>query len=258
MILISAFCIVLIHTSTAHVFSYVPRNIQHNIQQPAQNLNNFTPLANNRAAISRPLAYANYNTNNLLNANIANAQVTNAELENARFANLQIANAEIANAKFANAQLANAELANAKFANGQIANAERANLNYGNAELARFQPSWASNNNAIVNTNVENANANSLNNLGNAGFWANNNLVNLNGNMATFSLGDGPHAFTITSGSPNSPPFGIQLMADALEVGGTVSVNGMYPIYGTVAVNGNLPTDGSAAVNYSCGRPVNA
>ncbi|CAF4922544.1 unnamed protein product [Pieris macdunnoughi] len=257
MILICAFCIVLIQTSTAHVISYVPRNIQGNIQGPAQNLNNFTPIANNRAAISRPLPYANYNTNNFLNANIANAQVTNAELENARIANAQIANAEIANAKFANAQLANAELANAKFANGHIANAEQANLNFGMAELARFQPSWPNKNIANVNTNVENANVNLPNNLGNAGFWA-NKLVNLNGNMATFSLGDGPHAFTVTSGSPNSPPFGIQLMADALEVGGTVSVNGQYPIFGTVAVNGNLPTDGSAAVNYSCGRPVNA
>ncbi|CAK1548933.1 unnamed protein product [Leptosia nina] len=74
--------------------------------------------------------------------------------------------------------------------------------------------------------------------------------------MATFNLGNGgPHAFTVISGSPNSPGFGIQLMSDALEVGGTVAVTGQMPIFGTVAVNGNLPTDGSASVNYSCRRP---
>ncbi|XP_045782613.1 uncharacterized PPE family protein PPE24-like [Maniola jurtina] len=77
------------------------------------------------------------------------------------------------------------------------------------------------------------------------------NMANINGNMATFNLGNG--GFTVTSGSPGIPGFGIQVLADALEVGGKVAVNGQIPIFGSVSLNGNLPTEGSASVSYACG-----
>ncbi|CAH2083840.1 unnamed protein product [Euphydryas editha] len=98
-------------------------------------------------------------------------------------------------------------------------------------------------NQGIANANLANANLAALNNA---------NLANINGNMATFNLGN----WLVTSGSPGNQRFGIQVVADALEVGGTVAVNGHIPIFGTVTVNGNLPTDGSATVNYNCARPV--
>ncbi|XP_052742946.1 uncharacterized protein LOC112055230 [Bicyclus anynana] len=77
------------------------------------------------------------------------------------------------------------------------------------------------------------------------------NMASINGNTATFNLGNG--GFTITSGSPGNAGLGIQVLADALEVGGTVAVSGQIPIYGSVMLNGHLPTDGSASVNYACG-----
>lgn len=79
----------------------------------------------------------------------------------------------------------------------------------------------------------------------------------LNGNMATFYLGNNGNTFTVTSGSPGSQGIGVQIMADALEVGGTVAVNGRIPIYGMVGINGNIPTDGMASVSYSCANPTN-
>lgn len=120
-----------------------------------------------------------------------------------------------------------ANIANA-VTNAQITNAINENALIGNQEIA--------------NANLANANL-ALNNA---------NLATLNGNTATFNLGD----WFITSGSPGNQRFGIQLLADALEVGGTVAVNGQIPIFGTVAVNGHVPTDGSATVNYNCGRTV--
>ncbi|XP_004924970.1 uncharacterized protein LOC101736796 [Bombyx mori] len=50
---------------------------------------------------------------------------------------------------------------------------------------------------------------------------------------------------------PNQP-FGLHVLADGLNIGGTVSIAGNMPIYGSVALSGNLPTDGSAIVNYGC------
>lgn len=132
----------------------------------------------------------------------------------------------------------NGQIANS-FANDQMANVQLANAINSNIMLA--EPEVA----AINNINIANV--------------ANDNLVafagntaNINGNnIATFNLGN---AFTVTSGSPGNRAFGIQLLAEALEVGGTVAVNGQIPIFGTVALNGHLPTDGSASVSYSCGR----
>lgn len=77
------------------------------------------------------------------------------------------------------------------------------------------------------------------------------NMANVNGNVATFNLGNG--GFTVTSGSPGVPGFGINVLADALEVGGRVAVNGQIPIFGAVSLNGYLPTDGAASVSYTCG-----
>nr|XP_034838402.1 uncharacterized protein LOC117994578 [Maniola hyperantus] len=79
-------------------------------------------------------------------------------------------------------------------------------------------------------------------------------MADINGNMATFNLGNG--GFTVTSGSPGIPGFGIQVFSDALEVGGKVAVNGQIPIFGSVSVNGYLPTDGTASVSYACGGPT--
>ncbi|XP_039748312.1 uncharacterized protein LOC120625341 [Pararge aegeria] len=86
--------------------------------------------------------------------------------------------------------------------------------------------------------------------INNADMAALTKMANINGNTATFNLANG--GFTVTSGSPGSPGFGIQVLADALEVGGMVAVNGQIPIYGAVTVNGHLPTDGSASVRYTC------
>ncbi|XP_026488760.2 uncharacterized protein LOC113395375 [Vanessa tameamea] len=124
-----------------------------------------------------------------------------------------------------------------------ITNTQFANAINENAAIAAANQEVA---NAITNANLANGAANA-----NLAALASANLAGINGNMATFNLGN---AFTITSGSPGNPGFGIQVSGDALEVGGTVAVNGQIPIYGTVAVNGNLPTEGSAAVNYNCGR----
>ncbi|XP_041988427.1 uncharacterized protein LOC121739894 [Aricia agestis] len=106
-------------------------------------------------------------------------------------------------------------------------------------------------NERIATENAANARANDASNLINL---AGNKISSVNGNVATFDLGGDGRSFTITSGSPGPQGFGFQVQADALEVGGTVSVNGQIPIYGTVSVSGNVPTDGTAAVNYSCGK----
>lgn len=47
-------------------------------------------------------------------------------------------------------------------------------------------------------------------------------------------------------------PYGMQIQTEALEIAGTVAVNGRLPITGTVALQGNFPTYGSGTVNYEC------
>ncbi|CAG4963888.1 unnamed protein product [Colias eurytheme] len=234
-------------------------------------------------------ANARYVNNQMANSELANAKFNNAQIANEfanNYANSQIANSEMANARLVNTQNANAELMQQNYRNAQLENAELQNRNYNieiaklnaqhaeelanarlnaqneqtNARLIQSNANWLNKNIVTANDNarVENAATNFANNP--ISFWALNNLASINGNTATFNMGNGNggQIFTITSGSPNSPAFGIQLLAEALEIGGTVAVNGQMPIFGTVAVNGNLPTDGSASVNYNSGRSVKA
>lgn len=209
--------------AAAQIISYVPRSsVSQNI---VSNINGYRPanmgisigrnVPNTIAAISAPngvsLTSANM-ANGIMNANLMNGQVTNSQIVNIQPANAQVASNQLAKAQIVNTLNENA----AMITNQEIAAINKANLaNAGNANLANL-----------------------------AG-----NLAKINGNVATFDLGN---SFTVTSGSPGNQAFGIQLLADALEIGGTVAVNGQIPIFGTVALNGNLPTDGTASVSYSC------
>ncbi|CAH0717142.1 unnamed protein product, partial [Brenthis ino] len=213
--------------AAAQIISYVPRSsVSQNI---VGNINGYRPVnvgipiarnvPNTIAAIPATngvsLSPANI-ANGMMNGNLMNGQVTNSQIVNVQPANAQVASNQLANAQLVNAVNENA----AMITNQEIAAINKANLaNAGNANLANL-----------------------------AG-----KLANINGNVATFDLGN---AFTVTSGSPGNQAFGIQLLADALEIGGTVAVNGQIPIFGTVALNGNLPTDGTASVSYSCDQPA--
>ncbi|VVC91439.1 unnamed protein product [Leptidea sinapis] len=293
MIIIILTGLAMLELTTAQVFSYIPRNVigPANIQGGQNiNLNNLRTLPNNGITLSRGMpntAELNYNqvanieranlnaqrTNQVVTNQLANAQIANSHLANTQLTNNQIASAQLANNQIANAQLANNQITNAQIAqNAQIAALQNQNANRQYATQRIAATNELAN---LANANVEAIAINNLANIENkvaAGnlaevtpFFVNGNqniaalassLASINGNMATFNIGNGG-AFTVTSGSPNSPAFGIQVLADALEVGGTVAVNGQIPIFGTVAVNGNLPTDGTAAVSYSCGRSVN-
>lgn len=76
------------------------------------------------------------------------------------------------------------------------------------------------------------------------------NLANgFNINTGTFAVGNTGLASLL----PNGRPCGIQIAADALEVGGSVGVNGQLPFYTTVNVNGQLPSSGVGYVSCGCG-----
>ncbi|CAG4957707.1 unnamed protein product [Parnassius apollo] len=175
--------------------------------------------------------------------------------------------------------LSNSNLANA-VTNANLVNANAVNSYFDQDTIGQVNANFANNNLAtsVVNANtvadvVNNANAiiaadNAANNLVSANYAYENILANtedmkqannlspvLNGNMATFYLGNNGNTFSVTSGSPGTQGIGVQVMADALEVGGTVVVNGRIPIYGMVGINGNIPTDGMASVSYSCANP---
>ncbi|KAJ0170238.1 hypothetical protein K1T71_014166 [Dendrolimus kikuchii] len=47
-------------------------------------------------------------------------------------------------------------------------------------------------------------------------------------------------------------PYGMQVQSEALEIAGTVAVNGKLPIIGTVALQGNFPSNGVGTVKYEC------
>ncbi|XP_013175668.1 PREDICTED: uncharacterized protein LOC106123807 [Papilio xuthus] len=156
-------------------------------------------------------------------------------------------------------------MAGSYMSNPNLANAVNANTNLANMELAAGiaaqanSPANTANVNAVKTANAllaaESAAINdALTNLEEAKQLSNLSPV-LNGNMATFYLGNSGNGFTVTSGSPGTQGIGVQVLADALEVGGTVVVNGKIPIYGMVGINGNIPTDGMASVSYSCANP---
>ncbi|KPJ10931.1 hypothetical protein RR48_10111 [Papilio machaon] len=157
-------------------------------------------------------------------------------------------------------------MAGSYMSNQNLANAVNAATNLANMELAAGiaaqanSPANTANVNAVKTANAllaaENAAVvnDALSNLEEAKQLSNLAPV-LNGNMATFYLGNSGNGFTVTSGSPGTQGIGVQVLADALEVGGTVVVNGKIPIYGMVGINGNIPTDGMASVSYSCANP---
>lgn len=112
----------------------------------------------------------------------------------------------------------------------------------------------------LIERNLGNVQLNPmLNNLKNADLIS-NKLIGAN---VPNSLGNNPNSYlallntgktsnSIANANEGIPAFGLHILADALEVGGTVSIAGHIPIYGTVVMNGNVPTDGAASVNYNC------
>ncbi|CAH2056287.1 unnamed protein product, partial [Iphiclides podalirius] len=179
--------------------------------------------------------------NYLANTNMANA-ITNANMVNSRglSSGLEYGGAS----GLVHGTLASSSLA----ANAANANAVANAVNTANAIISADN----------MANNIINAYENVLANAEDTKLInPNNPSPVLNGNMATFYLGNNGNTFTVTSGSPGSQGVGVQVMADALEVGGTVAVNGRIPIYGIVGINGNVPTDGMASVSYSCANPSN-
>ncbi|PZC74151.1 hypothetical protein B5X24_HaOG208223 [Helicoverpa armigera] len=139
--------------------------------------------------------------------------------------------------------------ANAHYANNFLPN--KANNNMVKANLANIRPN-------IVEPTfatpvmpeikaVENlANANLVPSVGMTGMPK----------VANLNFGSNPIPVTVTSGNHGNLPVGLNILADNLEVRGSVAVTGRMPIYGTVTLNGSVPNDGKASVNYSCGTPA--
>ncbi|CAG9573489.1 unnamed protein product [Danaus chrysippus] len=230
-------CIAFIKIVTSQVISYVPRNAIANPGLLAANQQN--AMAANAMAANAMAANAMAANANSYRVVPSNAITVSKPPQNNIITNIPATQAAAANANIANAQAANAAMANVLNENAALA-ASRQELTgtVTNADLANI----ASSTFAGTNPNLA----------------ALASMANINGNIATFNFGNDGHGFTVTSGSPGNQGFGIQVLADALEVGGTVAVNGQIPIFGAVALNGNLPTDGSASVNYSCGRQASA
>ncbi|XP_011563678.3 uncharacterized protein LOC119690294 [Plutella xylostella] len=80
------------------------------------------------------------------------------------------------------------------------------------------------------------------------------NLIGLNNGYGSSVLSSGlayPESIlSIASGSYTTPN-GISVVAENLELGGTVAVSGAMPFVGTVSMGGVAPTSGQAQVAYS-------
>lgn len=107
----------------------------------------------------------------------------------------------------------------------------------------------------VLGANLVNVGVNSIANVNSGANWVNANVpVNIangfNINTGTFAVGNTGLAALLPQ------QCGIQILADALEVGGKVAVNGQLPFYTTVAVNGQLPSSGVGVVNCGCGQGI--
>nr|XP_053621612.1 uncharacterized protein LOC128681619 isoform X1 [Plodia interpunctella] len=144
------------------------------------------------------------------------------------------------------------------------------NINTPNFSLARNTISSTTRNQPIsggLATNLLNQHNNLLQlnsnivkkgaNLGynNVALASNPNLVEAS--VANINLANGYNINTGTFTQPKNPILaeafarqgcGVNILADALQVTGTVNVNGNYPIAANVAISGRLPNDGTATV----------
>ncbi|CAG9794192.1 unnamed protein product [Diatraea saccharalis] len=124
--------------------------------------------------------------------------------------------------------------------------------------------------NLIANGNLVPSNANLIgNNIGTVGGnFVGANLVNANTfgqpnfiaaplpvNLANgYNLNTGSFAISNTGlAQLLNLPCGIQIVADALEIGGTFGVTGQLPFYATVTANGQLPSSGYGYATCGCG-----
>ncbi|KAG7296959.1 hypothetical protein JYU34_019871 [Plutella xylostella] len=93
---------------------------------------------------------------------------------------------------------------------------------------------------------------NNLNNLGYNNLLG-SNLIGLNngyGSVLSNGIAYPESLLSIASGSYTTPN-GISVVAENLEIGGTVSVSGAMPFVGAVSMGGVAPTTGQATVAYN-------
>uniref|UniRef100_A0A2A4K003 Uncharacterized protein n=1 Tax=Heliothis virescens TaxID=7102 RepID=A0A2A4K003_HELVI len=138
--------------------------------------------------------------------------------------------------------------ANAYYANHNLPN--KANNNMAKSNLANIRPNIVE---PTFSTPVmPEIKATAMENMANANLMANVGTTGLP-KVANLNFGSNPIPVTVTSGNYGNLPVGLNILADNLEVRGTVAVTGRMPIYGAVTLNGSVPSDGKASVDYSCG-----
>lgn len=263
----------------------IARNVRNigNVLANARNSNNFLGNANicpsqlNTDRALATLQNTNFAKSNQVNANLANVN-TNYGIANQ--ANMNLRNAafppNIASKNSPGQNLANSissnnfgrNNANLRY-NGpnQIANS---NSNVINSELTnQLQlpnfafPTVQKNANPILNNgfynspatvktnygshiaNLANTNPASRTNFSGGSNIAKGKLANSMMPGSTFAISGNP--FTVPSEMPGN--YGLNIVANALEAGGAVSVVGKIPIHGTVSISGTLSSGGAAIVN---------
>lgn len=185
------------------------------------NNNNRPNLANQlyRPNFAKPLSQTNLASPLL--SDTANAYKTNTFKPYTNSFNMGNLNAGISNylTNVSNGKLASGNIASGNIASGSIANGNLASGNIANGNIAQALTTG--------------------------------NLANTIVPGATFAIGGNP--FKVLNGLPGSQ-IGLNIIADALEVEGSVTVAGKMPFYSTVALSGILPADGTATVSYGCSK----
>ncbi|XP_031770336.2 putative uncharacterized protein DDB_G0286901 isoform X2 [Galleria mellonella] len=228
------------------------------LQNFNRNYENFNSLSN-----ANNIGLPTHNRLPLASMNAANIPITN-QLRNMPIANnIASANSNIflnnlsGNNNLPARNLISNNLANSNLLNGNTVHTFANNMNVANSNLA---------NQYLYNTNL--ANLNSVNQnlahtkLQNNFYDYNSNICNsvsnpnsINMNVASVNLANGYNINTgkfepinnqLLAEALSAYNSGIEIIADGLEVGGSLSIRGQYPIQGTVGLNGNLPSNGMA------------
>ncbi|RVE42359.1 hypothetical protein evm_012980 [Chilo suppressalis] len=195
-----------------------------------QNIGVSLPISNPNVQLSQTIPTGSF-ANNLINSNIANSLVTS----------------NLANANYVTSSLGNANNIYSTNLGANIipTGIPTSNIVTANANLLGNNVATIGNN--FVGANLVNANLAGQNNLIAAAVPV--NLANgYNINTGTFAVTNTGLAQYLNQ------PCGIQILADALEVGGSVGVNGQMPFYTTITANGQLPSSGYGYASCGCGQ----